>query len=344
MNNHKAISKQKVSINKFNIPIINDIRGVAALSVSLFHFICSNLFNDYSFTYIFDFGRKGVQIFFIVSSIVIPLSMIKSNYKIEDFFNFLKIRLTRIEPPYIVALILGIIYLNIRDYFPGENNINLSPSIKDIILHLGYLIPFFENSHWISKVFWTLAIEFQFYIILALIFPFFFKNKIITLLIILSVISISFFFTNPYFFPYWAPYFGLGIIYALYKSTTINKFNFTLLIALFSIITFLNQGFLDLIIGLSTIFIIHFFKNYSNFITSFLGKISYSLYLTHTILGLAIINFCARNELSLFLKILVLISVILISIITSYIFWRIIESPSHKFSQKIKTKIYGGKL
>ena len=60
------------------ISVINTLRGIAALVVCLYHFVCTT--TDYIESQIildiFSFGKKGVQIFFIISGIVIPLSML----------------------------------------------------------------------------------------------------------------------------------------------------------------------------------------------------------------------------------------------------------------------------
>ena len=42
--------------------------------------------------------------------------------------------------------------------------------IKQIMLHIAYLIPFSEKN-WISGVYWTLCVEFQFYVLIAIAYP-----------------------------------------------------------------------------------------------------------------------------------------------------------------------------
>jgi len=128
-----------------HIPILNSLRGIAALSVCFYHFVCTttDYITDKTTLDVFHFGAKGVQVFFIISGIVIPLSMIKINYKLNQFPKFILKRFTRIEPPYIAVVILGIVYLVVRNYVPSANNVDLTPSIRDVFLHIGYLVPFF---------------------------------------------------------------------------------------------------------------------------------------------------------------------------------------------------------
>ena len=68
--------------NKIHLPIIDVLRGWAALSVCLFHYVCTTTgyIETKLITDLFNFGAKGVQVFFIISGMVIPLSMINLKY------------------------------------------------------------------------------------------------------------------------------------------------------------------------------------------------------------------------------------------------------------------------
>lgn len=323
------------------ISVINSLRGIAALIVCFYHFVCTT--TDYieneTILDVFSFGKKGVQIFFIISGIVIPLSMLKAKYNYRLFRKFIAKRFIRIEPPYIAAVILGIIYAIVRNYIPSSNDIDLVPSFQTIILHLGYLIPFFDDVDWINPVFWTLSIEFQYYLILALIIPMVIgNNKVMKWVFAVIIIAMPLVSNEAAFFPYWSAYFGLGIFYILYKYKKYSLIEFSVIMVLCSSVVYLNQGLTDLLIGIGTLLTIHYFSDFKNKIGSFLGKISYSLYLIHSIIGSAVINYFShiyKTPVSQFFVILFGIS---ISIISAYFLWLIIEKPSQKIAQKIKLK------
>lgn len=324
----------------YNLPIINTLRGVAALSVCLFHFICSTYITDESLNYIFDFGKKGVQVFFIISGIVIPLSMLSLNYKYTRIGSFLKTRFVRIEPPYLIAVILGIIYLNVRNLVPSSSDIDVSPSIRDIFLHIGYLIPFVYDAKWIVRVFWTLSIEFQYYLFLAISLPLFISKKIVfNILFILILLILPFVNNRFHLFPFWSSYFGLGIVYAFFISNQISKLNYFLYSLLLAIVVIYNQGLLDLSIALTTLLLIHYFKDFNPRIGNWLGKISYSLYLTHALVGLSFINLMSTRVTSNLGKFIIELIAFLITIIFSFYFWKYIEKPSQDWSKKFKTNI-----
>ncbi|WP_420792884.1 acyltransferase family protein [Lentisphaera profundi] len=119
------------------------MRGFAAIAVCLYHFVCTTtgyIENEQLLNF-FAWGAKGVQMFFIISGVVIPLSMIKDNYTYNNFSYFIKKRFIRIEPPYIATVILGILYLVLRNHIPGSTPIDMTPSVRDTLLHIPYFIP-----------------------------------------------------------------------------------------------------------------------------------------------------------------------------------------------------------
>ncbi len=327
--------------NSDQIVVINSLRGFAALSVCFYHFviITTLYWNDQNVIDVFEYGRKGIHVFFIISGIVIPLSMIRSNYKVNLFGKYLLRRFVRIEPPYLAAVVLGVIYLHVRNFIPSAADVDLVPSFMDIVLHVGYLIPFVEGANWINPVFWTLSIEFQYYIFLALLFPLALSNKLVLRLIFYAlIIGLPFLFTNNNFFFGWSSFFGLGIFYALFISKKYTLTEFIIVMLICSIAVYMHKGLLDLSIAFATLLVIHLFPKFETKVGSFMGDISYSLYLLHTIVGVSFINFISVWISSPIEKFLVVAIALFISIVSAYAFWRLIEKPSQLASRKIKLK------
>lgn len=325
--------------NNQQIPIINSLRGIAALSVVFYHFICKTvdyIESEYMLD-IFHYGQKGVQLFFIISGIVIPLSMINSNYKLKNFGKFITKRFVRIEPPYLVAVAIGIFYLYIRNLIPGTVDVDISPGIVEILLHIGYLVPFFESADWINPVFWTLAVEFQYYLALALFIPLAISGKIIyRITFYLIFLAAIFLPVSMAFVPFWAAYFMVGIVYAFYIKNLIGKYELSILYCLLSVLIYWHHGIVDLGIAAGAIGLIHFLPNFKSGLTLFLGKISYSLYLLHSIIGAAFVNYLSHSFTSNLGKFLVISGGIIISVGSAYLMYRIIEKPSQNLSKKIK--------
>ncbi|MDB4273905.1 acyltransferase [Algibacter sp.] len=331
------------ALNKKNsfIPVIIILRGLAALMVCLNHFVCktTGYIDNNIVLSIFKFGGLGVNMFFIISGIVLPLSMLNGNYTFSSWRIFLVKRIIRIEPPYMVAVLLATLYMYLRSFLPYSVAVDLIPNIKDVLLHLGYLVPFVEGSRWLNGAFWTLAIEFQYYLLLIVLFPLMahkqIKFRILFYILILMPAAI---FPSPTFFTHWASLFLIGILYILNKKQKIGDLEY-ILMSLVSLI-FVNYflGFESVIVSVITLVIVHYIPNLKQKQFGFLGKISYSLYLVHGITGSAIINVLSHYFKETYQKPIVIIIGLFFSILCAYLMYIIIEKPSQKLASSIKYK------
>ncbi len=323
-----------------NVPVLNSLRAIAALSVCMFHYVCTvtGFISNTAITSIFSYGHYGVQMFFVISGFIIPWSMFHGNYKINNFLTFTAKRLIRLEPPYLISLLFGIAHTYIRTLSPQYNGLDITPTAKQIALHFGYMIPFFEGEKWIRPVYWTLAIEFQYYITIGLLFTFIFSNKMW-----LRIVMYALFLSGPIWFrynflPYYLPIFLLGIVLCLYKTKVISLMEMYLV----SLLAFVSIGFhIDvpsLCFSGFTFFVILYFSNLKSAIGNFLGNISYSIYLFHSLTGMILLNYCAHFATSPLIKFILIVAALLISIGASYLVYRFVEKPSKQLSSRIKYK------
>lgn len=319
------------------IPVLNMLRAVAAISVCLFHFIIGpvNFINNETIRDIFGYGKYGVQLFFVISGFIIPWAISQNKYNIKNYPKFLIKRLIRLEPPYLVSIVLVLIFYVLRNYF-SINKSTVEYSTQQIALHIGYLIPFFKNYHWINEVYWTLAIEFQFYIFIGLAYLILSKEKYWTRIIFYIFYFIISFLGDDKLLPYWLPVFLLGNLLFLYKKRIIRCSElFIVGIIAFIFICF----FMGVPIFVSCIipfFAILFFKELQTSITNQLGKISYSIYLIHTIIGSAIINILSHHVESPFGKFIVVIAGLFGTIVASYAMYHLVEKTSQRLSKGVK--------
>ena len=317
---------------------IDFLRGLAALMVAFFHFthhqsIHGTLLNESDLIYkIGHFGQYGVHLFFVISGFVIPYSMVKHNYSIGKIGGFLLKRITRIEPPYLLSILWVIASSIVFAIYLGND---VFIEWKRIFLHLGYLIPF-SSEHWFNDVYWTLAIEFQYYLLIALSFSFFFHKKQVVRTIALGAMAIFPFLGYEGFLIAYTPIFGLGIVGALVQLNRINQRSFLFWIVVFFSSIFLFKGVIIAGITLITLFVI-VGMHIKTKGTDFLGKISYSVYLTHGELGgrliYFLIPFCVTST---FRSYLLLVGAILFSIFGAWVFYLVIERSSKRLASKIK--------
>jgi peptidoglycan/LPS O-acetylase OafA/YrhL len=324
------------SENTFSkIEVISSLRGIASLLVFLFHLIC--LSNNYIslkiLKDIFQYGKHGVDLFFVISGFVICFSMIKSNYQFTNFATFFKKRLIRIEPPYLIALLFTVALAFSRNILTSQQ-IWGEIDFLQIILHIGYLIPF-SDYNWMNIVFWTLAIEFQFYLIISLLFPLIHPLKNFRYLFYALALPLSILMPFDSHIFYWLPLFVIGINLAFRHLEKISSIEFLTTTFLLNLFIFIRYETPIFIFTLIPQIVVNNFPFYKNKVLTFFGEISYSLYLIHTLTGFIIINLGFRLPDNLVIKSLVVLSAILVTIFASYILHKFVEKPFQKIASKI---------
>ena len=297
-------------IKKRNLRIdIEALRGLSVILVILYHYKLSIL--DYQ---IIKGGFIGVDIFFVISGFIITKIIIEN--KIENFLllPFYERRIKRIIPLLAIVLIVSIGSLFfVFDFFLLNKNINASFSISAAISNFYFwasavLYQFAEKNSLINLHFWSLSIEMQFYIFFPLLFIVFKSKEKVIHFIIFILIGLSYLFVLKNYkihnmFNFYNSFsrvfeFLSGAIIFLYsdfiKQKIKKKFHSYIyvlgLIILFLYLQFLqNEDYhpspytLVFIIGIGVMII---FNNDESFKKikigfSYLGKISYSLYLWH---------------------------------------------------------------
>ncbi len=324
------------------IPILDNLRALAAWSVCFYHFICTTtgLISKDSWLYkTFYFGQFGVHLFFIISGMVIPWSLYKNRYHIKNIFSFLLKRLIRLEPPYLFSIILVVAVLLLRKYSPSYDGIDREITARQVFLHLGYMVPFFDNVSWLNNVYWTLAIEFQYYLAVGIIYFLF-----ISPMVFVRVAGYLLLMVAPFvpcsadFLPFWLPLFGIGIVLFLYKAQLIREAELCLVLICFVMHLWFFNSPVASVIAAAACFVILFLFAYTNRFLSFLGKFSYSVYLIHPVLGATFVNVFSHNVSGAFAKCMLVLGGVLITAVGSYLMYLIIEKPSKKLSSKLSYK------
>jgi peptidoglycan/LPS O-acetylase OafA/YrhL len=319
-----------------HVPVLDSLRAIAALSVCVYHFVCGpiDFISNQTVLDVFTFGKYGVQLFFVISGFIIPWSVYHNNYRISKYFKFLLKRFLRLEPPYLVSIALALGILFFRGFYADLPE-SRAISAEQVLLHIGYFIPF-SNYKWVLDVYWTLAIEFQFYLFMGLFYFAIISEKIaLRLTGYALVLGLSFIGTRNFLF-YWLPVFLVGNMLFLFLTKRIGKAEFysMMLIIFIQIAVFLpGPVFFSSLIPAAAIL---YMFNYSNPVLDWVGKISYSIYLLHTIVGTTVINILSHHAHNPFTKAAVVLTGVGVSIVCSYVMYVFIEKPSKRLSSKIK--------
>lgn len=309
---------------------LNWLRGLASLLVCLFHFKLY-IWKDESNNAILQFldkGHFGVIMFFIISGFVIPYSMYVKKYEVKSFFKYLLKRSVRIEPPYIATILLCFawgFYCQAK-IWGGEFHVDW----KQFFLNITYLAPF-THTEWINIIFWTLAVEFQFYILTGLIFNLLMKNKFIRYLLFGLIIALGFVIPDSYrtvFNVYIFFVVGFQCFLFFVKEIKLPEFVFSIVLAVVFVYFFEQvAGIPYVIFTVLGVFLL----NFKTKISEFFGDISYSLYLIHGLIGGTIVLFTKDLPRSFLLGVCVFNA-----IVCAYIFFRLIEQPFLRLSKKLK--------
>ena len=314
---------------------VHYLRGFAALCVFIFHFRCmSPGFKDvYPFFYrTFSYGHNGVEIFFLISGFIITYTLKKQHYSISQLLKFMAKRAVRIDPPYLVTCIIAIA---LSGTFASMSKLYwvIPFNIKEFLAHAFYFVPFTPYRSYII-VFWTLFVEFQFYLLMG-IFYFAFDNRYYKWALLI-LFSVSGFFETQYHGSvvfYYASIFATGI--SLMDFYEERKWQNFILPAVFSIMTGLRFGFPVAILLVACCFIIVYY-NHRSAILNFFGNISYSFYLLHalviTFVQCMAEKFHIPNTSYQLTKMMIDIA---ITTGVSYLFYKVIEEPSQKLSKKL---------
>jgi len=148
-------------INQKRLVEIDGLRALAISLVVLFHYT-KEFFPQHRF---FSFGWSGVDLFFVISGFVLYYQVKKRYYKDgkTQYISYLRNRSLRIIPAYYVSLIATILFFGKDKFF--------TPIFP---LHLSFLYIFdYDVAISVQPLYWTLAVEVQFYIFLILIAPLF---------------------------------------------------------------------------------------------------------------------------------------------------------------------------
>lgn len=223
------------------IKYLDGLRGIAILLVLGYHAYVrwSHIMphgDTYSEVTIFSYGWLGVQLFFLISGLVIFMTLDKT----ESLKSFIYKRWFRLFPAMLIAATL--IYSTTEIFFERPSG---QPTLYSLIPALTFIDSLFFSSLLgfeivnLEGVFWSIFVEFKFYVIAGGIYYFFGKKYVPLVLALLFVLSILLNMLSTYFdFAFFdlaykvslaasLQYFGwfsAGTLFYLYFETNNNRF------------------------------------------------------------------------------------------------------------------------
>jgi hypothetical protein len=277
--------------SKSRLLFIDGLRGVAAMMVVLYHLVGRTSAHEMTAR-----GYLGVSIFFVLSGFVITMAIGERKISLGFLGRFAVRRALRLDPPYWASIVVAIALMYLATIIGVAKEF---PSIPQILAHLIYLQDILHFQA-ISDVYWTLCLEFQFYLFLIMILwigrqqvtSIGFQGALVVLLLLSLAEHASIADLTPtgLFLPYWYGFSAGAITYWTITGRLSSRFLFSTLLLLIGftpfghddalIVTSLTAGILYLAFQLRKMDVW-----LADPFTQFLGKTSYSLYLFHSLIG-----------------------------------------------------------
>lgn len=359
------------------LPQLTWLRGIAALLVIVSHTVRSteesygvgDIPSDAFLLKALDLGAFGVALFFALSGATLYISHCNDNVKTQ-FLPFAAKRTLRIFPAYIVSMIVFILATPVFSALYTEPRglwieyFYKPYTLTDIFQHLTMVHDLIGNPYSINPVYWTLSVEFRYYLMFPLALLALQINKPIYVILLSAAITSMVLLPGfnpsiPHAFWLTSSFFG-GILVAYFcrNSNSAGRYKALWLMPIFAAASFVMWSRNDLP-DIPTLRIIHtynvalciaaiyitltsdfsFMPIAAKTILSFLGKISYSIYLYH-LLALTVLFFAAMklqlhgNTKAYF----VLVMTCIFTIPIAYLSYRLTEKPFIDYSKGIGRK------
>lgn len=316
---------------------IDGLRGVAASAVVLEHLMSRTTFD-------FHYGYLGVAVFFVLSGFVISMSVGTSPVSAGFLGRFALRRAIRLDPPYWLSIITAIVLMFVAAKLFGIDK--SYPSSGDVGLHMVYLQDIVGVDP-ISTVYWTLCLEVQFYVFLIILLWVFGQRvsslafqAALAMLIVASLMehsNLTDIAPKGLFLPYWFS-FALGAITYWTMAGRLKEGYFWAAAIVVAACSSLQHGEWCLV-SAATAVVIHIAVRLRRMDTwladppmQFLGRISYSLYLFHPLVG-----WTAQSVAMKYLdQWTALVIGVLASLASAYVAYAVIERQSIRWSRKVR--------
>lgn len=360
-----------------HLGFFDGLRGVAAFAVVLYHISGHERMQELMAAlptplveWGFQYGMLGVAVFFVLSGFVISYSLDRwrmgSNDKDAERRRkpaavFLVKRLVRLTPPYYAAITfalmaaVGAALESGEPYEPG-----LAPfSVGRLVAHLFYVQEILGYLNF-NDVFWTLAIELQFYI--ALVVVWLIKEPIearwgrgagLGVIVASAVAGLAWPLElamvegrSPWFMALWYS-FASGVMLYLTWQGRLPRW---VVVAYSAMLVAAaagggpNPGFLLATVTTTTAILAAMeLGRLDQWLTirpfRFLGRISYSLYLIHTpILGAVFTVMAAMGPANVWWDLMSMSAGVVASLVLSTIFYRLFELPAIQLSKRVRPR------
>ena len=326
---------------------VDSLRGLAAFGVMLYHFVYldtlfpgDTAFSSWMKAATFH-GRLGVPVFFVISGFVLPHSLEAAGYRWRNFRTFVAKRLVRLEPTYLLSLAVHLGLWALASRLPSFRGEPLEFEPGRLLSHFGYLSGLLGYA-WYSENYWTLGIELQFYLAMALAMPLLVgPNRWWRWAAVVGLLAADLGELSPTLFLRYGALFALGIeTFVLRDPSRRTPIDAVLCAAAVGVLGW-SDGWETAVAagGTATIIAFDVLPGWRPIL--WLGSISYSLYLFHTIIGQRVLHIGERFAHDDLARVGILAVSIAASLVASWLVCVLVEWPSQRLASSIRYRADG---
>ena len=344
--------------------VIDALRGIAALVVVFYHLSdAAGVRGIPVIGPMMSHGNLGVEIFFVISGFVIAYSVRNAEHTASFLGRFALRRALRLDPPLWLTIALEIIMVMIVSAVMPDRATPL-PSLAQVAAHLLYVQDLLGVGN-IIPVFWTLCYEVQFYLVLvsSLVLLRTVRHKwgehigsqLFTLLAVASFfysLSIDVELTRSpltgLFIDRWYQFLlgvvTFGVCYGkIPRPYLYGSWLSVAAVLLFGAPTSYTIASAATCVATSMLVMAtlnrHWAEQFAQKpVLQFLGRICYSLYLSHLVIGwraVAVVLAVLPGQPLMVVRFGVCLLGVAVSIVTAYLMYLIIERPSLRWASRV---------
>ena len=317
---------------------LDALRGLASFAVAWFHFTNGNpAFLENGFLKTSGrYGWMGVEVFFVISGFVIPYALARAGFRLGDYPRFLAKRLVRLDPPYLIAIALSLAVAALAALAPGYRGAPFHVSAPQLLLHLGYLNVFF-GYEWLNPVFWTLAVELQYYLLIGLAFPAIASTRWTRRIAVAAMFgTLALLFPSGAFLFHYLFLFLLGIATFQRRFGLLSDRGYLAHIAVYAAGAGVTLDPWVAVLAACSALVIAYGRTGGGPLLRWLGTISYSLYLVHVPIGGRVINLSLRFPHTLLVQCAALALAIGVSLVAAWVLYVTVERPAQRWAEGIR--------
>jgi peptidoglycan/LPS O-acetylase OafA/YrhL len=283
------------------------------------------------------YGWLGVQVFFVISGFVVPYAMLRAGYSLSAWPTFIFKRLVRLEPPYLASMAIVMLLGIASTMAPGFRGPPIAWTSAQIAGHLGYLNALL-GLPWLNPVYWSLAIEFQFYILIGLVMPALVAAPTAARLVVIAGMVVL-----PMALPQASaatiipalPFFAAGLLTFLLTAGLVRYAAYCAALAGLGAALVATRGWAEALAAVVPAAAIAGLNLPRIGPIAWLGAISYSLYLLHVPVGGRVLNLATRVSESPAFEPVAVTLAFAVAIAAAAALHTLVERPSRELAARI---------